>query len=292
MEKKQNLSCPVCQGNSQFIFNKNEFDIYGCDNCQLKFVWPRPQNLAAVYQQKYFIKNDSYSRFGYTNYNEDKEPMRSVFEQELQKLEQKITGRKLFDVGAATGFFLDLAKKRGWQTAGCEISEYASQQAQNQGHKIYQGSLASLALPADHDLITMWDVLEHVPDPVAQLNKANKILVKGGYLLINTIDADSCWARCWGKKWNMIIPPEHLNFFSRKSLDYLLLANGFVVEENRKLAKKFSLAYIFKVLFEWQNFIIWQKLSRIFNNKFWRRFSIRINLRDNIFILAKKVKDV
>lgn len=59
----------------------------------------------------------------------------------LSDLEKIVTGRMIFDVGAATGYFLDLAKERGWKTAGSEISTFAAKEAANKGHKIYQGSL-------------------------------------------------------------------------------------------------------------------------------------------------------
>lgn len=90
----------------------------------------------------------------------------------------------------------------------------------------------------------------------------------------------------------MIVPPEHLFYFSKKSLKILLNNNGFEIIKIEKLGKKFSLSYIFKILYEWQRVPVWRWLADFSNSRFWRRFKIPINVRDNIFVLAKKRKDV
>lgn len=253
------------------------------------FVWPVPDNLQDIYGEVYYKGHSSNNEaFGYSDYEKDKEPMREVFIDYLKKIEKIVSGRKILDIGCANGYFLDLARQRGWQTYGVEISEYAVREAEKKGHRAFLGALDKLNIEERFDCIAMWDVLEHIPQPKDYLKIARGLLVEEGTLIINTIDKSSLWAKFWGKRWNAIIPPEHLLFFSGKNLNYLLDKTDFKILESHKIAKKFSLVYIFKVLYHWQGLKIFQKLSQWFDNKFWRKFKIPINLRDNIVIISKK----
>ncbi len=286
-------SCPICRQNSvRWYSERHNHQLYDCSQCRILFVWPMPEEVANIYSADYYQSRANEKTFGYSDYEQDKEPMRRIFEEYLQRLEKIAPTRNIFDIGTATGYFLDLAKRDGWQTAGVEISAYAARQAADKGHRIWQGELPQLKIEGEFGVVTMWDVLEHLRDPHSYLQEINRLLLPQGLLLINTIDRQSLWARLWGRYWNMIIPPEHLVYYSSIGLKRLLEENGFVVLEQRKLTKSFSLAYIFKVLYNWQGIRMWQKLSHYFDNPRWRRFKIPINLRDNIFVLAQKQTDV
>lgn len=252
------------------------------------FVWPVPFDLKGIYSQDYFVNSRNNSDFGYTNYDQDKESMREVFVKIISQLEKLIPGRRIFDVGAATGYFLDLTKQRGWQTAGTEISDYAAKVANERGHRVFCGELDQLPIEGKFDVVTMWDVLEHIGDPLAYLKKANDLLVDGGLVAINTVDRGSALARVLGLNWHLIVPPEHLNFYSRENLEIVLRQAGFEIISISTIGKKFSLAYIFKTLYFWQGWGLWRSLSVFFDKPFWRRWSLPVNLRDNIYILARK----
>ena len=287
MEEK--IICPVCLAAETELFGrKNGYDLHSCSRCGLLFVWPVPQNLAEIYSQDYFVASQKNNNFGYTNYDEDKESMRDVFVKIIERLEKLTAGRKIFDVGAATGYFLDLAKARGWQTAGTEISQYATEVAQSRGHQVFCQELDQLTVDMTYDVVTMWDVLEHVAKPQAYLAKARELLNSGGILAINTVNRGSLVARLLGLKWHLIVPPEHLNFYNRKNLKLLLDQAGFETIKISTIGKKFSLSYIFKTLYSWQGKKIFQRLAERLDTPFWRRLAIPINLRDNIYILARK----
>lgn len=291
MEEK--IVCPICQSEkNKFFGEKNKYKLYRCIDCRLVFVWPIPGNLSTLYQEEYFKANEGGQEHGYTDYDQDKEKMKQVFVKYLERIEKLCGGRKIFDVGAATGFFLVLAKERGWQTAGTEISRYAAKVAQTKGENVVYGRLPEIKTDNKYDAVTMWDVLEHLDNPKEYVQAAGNLLLKGGLLVVNTIDKDSLWAKIWGKHWHLIVPPEHLFYYSRKSLEILFETSGFKIIKTEKIGKKFSLSYIFRILYNWQRFSAWFKLSLFFDRPWWRRFSIPINLRDNIFIIAKKIKDV
>jgi len=290
---EQEISCPICQSKKiNFFCEKNGFKLYNCFACQLIFVWPIPANLADIYQASYFkggLSDGMVNKFGYTDYEEDKKAMRETFIIYLNKILKLTTGRKIFDVGAATGYFLDLAKQAGWQTSGVEISEYAAKIASGKGHKIFLGNLENLEIKEKYDVVTMWDVLEHLPDPERCLKSIRDIFNQGGILAINTIDKSSYWARLWGKNWHAILPPEHLFYYSAKNLKILLEASGFEILEQLKIGKRFTLPYICKILIHRYNLLALGKVSD-FLNKSGLKISLPVNLRDNIFIIARKIK--
>ncbi len=288
--------CHICKNTKARLWDtKNGHDLYRCPACGVVFVSPIPQDVAAIYGKEYFKKSDKTGSFGYTDYDGDKEPMRGIFSKYLQTFENAAAEKNILDVGAATGYFLDRAKERGWKTAGTEISKFAADEARMRGHDVRQGELPALgpdAFGQKFSVITMWDVLEHVASPREYIFAANRFLLPGGYLAINTPDAGSVWAKVMGKRWHLLVPPEHLHYFSSKNLSMMLEEAGFRVKEERKMGKKFSLAYIFGTLHRWQGFSAWGKASEFFDTPFWRNFGIPINLRDNIFIIAEKAEKI
>lgn len=288
------IMCPICQASIINTFcSKNSHQLYRCQNCFLIFVWPIPSNLDSIYGQDYFQNKDKVGKkYGYTDYDQDKEPVRAVFVRYLEIFSDHTKGRDIFDVGAATGYFLDIAREKGWQTSGIEISSYAAVVARRKGHDVICGVLPEVYFKKLVAVVTMWDMLEHVDNPHFYVRAANKLLPVGGLLAINTTDTGSWWARFWGTHWHSIVPPEHLFYFARKNLELLLQQNGFSTIEVRKVGKKFSLAYIFSMLYSWQGLKIWSMLAQYFQRPWWRKFGIYINLRDNIFVFAKKITDI
>lgn len=285
------MLCLICQTNeTEYYGSKNNYKLYKCLNCNLVFVWPLPDNLENIYTKEYFIGTKD-TDFGYTDYDKDKEPMKDIFLAYLQKIEGLVSGRNIFDVGAATGYFLDLAKSRGWKTTGIEISDYAVGIARGRGHKVFRGRLPEIKIEDKFNVVTMWDVLEHLDNPKEYLMAVNKIS-NNGWLIINTINRDSFWARLLDRHWHLIIPPEHLFYYSPKNLKILLEHTGFEIKEMEGTEKRFSLPYIFKILYHWQKLEVWHKLSKYFDKPFWRKFSFSINLGDNILVIAKKIKNV
>lgn len=280
-------TCPICQGVAALYCRKSGYLLYQCGTCKHTFVYPTPPNLAEIYTEQYF-KNDGGVAHGYVDYDQDKEPMRSVFVAAIQKLESLTPLRTLFDVGAATGFFLDRAKECGWQTSGSEISDYAADIARSRGHHMYVGELPTMQIAERLGAISMWDVLEHVADPRAYVRAVHGLLADDGVLFVNTVNVASLWARLLGKRWQLIVPPEHLNYFSTKSIQQLLTQEGFEVLECRNLGKKFSLAYICKMLYAWQGLRIWRWLATWFDRPLFRHLEIPINLHDNLYCVARK----
>src|SRR3954452_11248046 len=107
------VSCTVCGNEAVPLGTKRTFCLYRCRECLHMFVWPAPHNHLDIYCEEYFA--GACHGFGYTDYDRDKQPMMPTFREYLRRIEA-ITPAKgtMLDVGAATGFFLDLARQRDW----------------------------------------------------------------------------------------------------------------------------------------------------------------------------------
>ena len=281
--------CALCRSTETTFFGeKNGHKLYCCLTCELMFVHPIPKNLSDVYGKEYFKKEAGNTFHGYTDYDKDKEPMRSVFEKYLARAEKLVLGRRVFDVGAATGYVLDIAKRRGWQTFGSELSDYAGRVAMSRGHSMTIGSLTSTSSLPTVDLVMMWDVLEHVDEPRAYITAVNHMLTEKGILMISTPDKNSMWSRMMGMRWHLIVPPEHVYYYSPKNMRALLSECGFEILEIAKPSKRFSVSYIFSQLAQWQRLSVWKYFARITDNSYFRFFSLPINLYDNMFVIARK----
>ena len=103
--------------------------------------------------------------------------------------------------------------------------------------------------PGSFDVVTMWDVLEHVADPPAFLRRASALLREGGYLFVNVPDLESWAARLFGRRWPLLLP-EHLNYFTRKSLTTCAEGAGLRVVASGRRPVSFSIAYILQRLGE------------------------------------------
>ncbi|MDZ4361740.1 MAG: class I SAM-dependent methyltransferase, partial [Variovorax sp.] len=193
---------------------------------------------------------------------------------------------RLLDVGAATGYFVGLAKEAGYDAEGVDISAYAAALGRAKGLSIRAGVIDDIH--EEFDCITMLDLIEHVPDPRSVVKKAASLLRGGGVLIINAPDAGSALARVLGARWHLISPPEHLYYFNRTNIQRLLEEEGFQVVRMTTIGKWFTFKYIFKVLSRSTHIGLFQKISSLFSRPFLARYSIPLNLHDNVFVIARK----
>lgn len=290
--EKLNLNCGICGAkNARFWFEKNSFNLYKCGKCELIFTESIP-DISKIYSEDYF--SGAKNGFGYVDYERDKVPMTKTFDYFLSMIEKFVFKKgKLLDVGAASGFFLKIAKKQGWDAIGVEISEFAASKARGKGLQVATGTIEDLLnYNKRFGIITMWDVIEHMPDPAEALVAANKLLSDGGIIAINTPDSGSLAAKIMGKNWHLLVPPEHLVIFNHKNLSALLQRQGFKVLFTAKMGKKFTVQYIFQILANWRrDSVLFRKLAKFFVGNFLGKIFFPVNLRDNFFIIARKYEN-
>jgi 2-polyprenyl-3-methyl-5-hydroxy-6-metoxy-1,4-benzoquinol methylase len=288
LREKEMIPCPVCSAKSAEAFVKDGYDYRRCLACDFVFVHPVPDP-ESVYDKEYFA--GAGHGFGYVDYDTDKAAMRHAFEQYLVIVES-LSGKKgtLLDIGAATGYFMDIARGRGWTVEGVEISDYAAEKGREKGLLLHTGTLGNAPLTArEYDAVSMLDLIEHVRDPVAEIQKAAKLLARGGRLIINTPDTGSMLARMLGRNWHQYVPPEHIMMFNAKNLKALLEKNGLRVEKVTRIGKKFTLQYVFETLERHIRVPGVSGLLAFLKKSPLGKLSIPLNLFDNIFVVAQKV---
>ena len=260
--------CAICSSNAGFLGKKNSFDMYCCSGCGTYFPWPIPnqEQTLEIYGQDYFSGATGGS--GYVDYDRDKQPMIPAFQQYLDRLEHFRPAKgTLLDVGAATGFFLKLAKARNWNVMGVEPSAHASAQGRSAGLDIRTGIFVKGLLPPETlDVITLWDVIEHVPEPKALVDAIFDVLKPGGILALNTPDSKSVLARALKARWHLVVPPEHLFLMNSVSLKKILEPR-FEILETGCIGKRFTLQYVLETLYHWQTLGLWNRLHQTWGFK-------------------------
>jgi GT2 family glycosyltransferase/predicted TPR repeat methyltransferase len=135
---------------------------------------------------------------------------------------------RLLEVGAYCGIFLEVAAEEGWTVEGVEPSRWAVAVARARGLSVHSGTLqqADAVLTPPYDAVVMWDVLEHLSDPVAELTRVNRQLVNDGWLCLSTLDMNGWLPRLLGRHWPWIMDM-HLYYFTVDILRQLLHRTGF-----------------------------------------------------------------
>ncbi len=191
---------------------------------------------------------------------------------------------RLFDVGAATGILLDIARKRGWETEGIEPSSWAVKAAKDRyGLELQKGIFENAPLTENqYTAVTMVDFIEHVSHPNQSISKSHKILTRGGTLCLVTPNINSLAAKIMGRKW-WHFRPGHLGFFTRRSLDCLLHRNGLRIVKRRKYSWTFSAYYLLS-----RRPGLKYLLKCLPMTSFWKKIPVKLALQDSFEIYAKK----
>ena len=239
---RTHIPCNLCGGNNCLPYcPENGRGLVQCQNCGLIYVSPRPDpvELYALYGESYF-RNDESGVVGYTNYLRDEANIRKSFTRRLKRLERFVQPGRLLDVGCATGFFLSEAHSRGWQVQGLDISSFAVQYTRDRfGFAVQSGSLLEMEYPRNsYDLVTLWDVIEHVPDPKEYVMRIAELLKPGGLFVLATPDINSIPAHLTGKRWvGYKLSEEHVYYFAPQTLKRLINDAGMEVIDQYHVGK-------------------------------------------------------
>ena len=213
------------------------WDLSLCDDCGHVFADPCPTPA--------FV-NSLYGALEDPLYEEEAGGRARNFRRLLVRLEKLRPEKgRLFDVGAATGILMSLARERGWEVDGVEPSAWAVDFARGRyGLSVRHGVFEDAAIPpASVDVVTMVDLIEHTARPYEALRRAAEVLRPGGLLCLVTPDIRSLAARLAGKGW-WHFRPAHLAYFTRGSLDALFRRTGFTVVRRRSYSWTFSARYL------------------------------------------------
>jgi 2-polyprenyl-3-methyl-5-hydroxy-6-metoxy-1,4-benzoquinol methylase len=197
--------------------------IVQCQVCGLVYANPRQEG--AVILQGYRETVDE-------TYLAEREGRVLTFKRNLRPLERltsHVNRQRLLDVGCHIGVFLEIARERGWGAWGVEPSHWASAEARKRGLRVVTGTLREAAFSDKFfDVVTMWDAIEHLADPLGEVREVNRVLKRSGVLCVHTMDIESPLARIMGGRWPWLMEM-HLYYFSRRTLARMLEKAGFRV---------------------------------------------------------------
>ena len=204
---------PVNHGSDLLLNKQGNFYLVRCHHCGL--IYQNPQlsitDLAAHYP-------DDYLPYQSSAVDRDLRSQQVLRNRGIIRFCDRIIRHhpevgRLLDVGCSTGSFLYAMRNRGWQVQGVEPVAYAAEQArQDFGLEIYTGVLETAVYPdSSFDVVTLWDVLEHVPDPKATLAETARILKPGGLLVFSLPNPDCVEAHLFGGNWVGWERPRHLH---------------------------------------------------------------------------------
>lgn len=232
--------CPVC-GEQQFstfidcrdhLLTGEQFRIVACNSCGFRFTNPRPDaaDLGRYYQSSDYISHSN-SRKGL--FNRAYQLIRTYTIRRKRALISSFSEKgSLLDIGSATGEFLSFMKKSGWKVTGIEPDEKTRKFAISEyGLEVLDESGLAGLKDGSFDVITLWHVLEHVPDLPGRMQEIHRLLKPGGYVFIAVPNSHAWDAEKYGKFWAAYDVPRHLYHFTKDTLKRLVRNSGLLWED-------------------------------------------------------------
>lgn len=210
------VACNIC-GSKQhtILWIKDDFQYNRCAECGLVYISPRltEDEISKIYGS--LFKSKSLNKpppVDFTSYND--------FFKLIKKYREK---NFLLDVGCFRGYLLSGAREQGWQVKGTELSEQAAACARKDyGLDVHTGSLSDANYPENFfDVVSMFDVIEHLTDPAEYLREIERILRPGGVFYVETPNFNSITRHILGKDWSIFFP-WHLYYFTPRTLARLI----------------------------------------------------------------------
>ncbi len=221
------IRCPLCNGDErEVVFSRFGIDIVQCGSCGCGYAEKFPRDTADVYSSEEYLpiaQSDYLDNVTYRFERFGKERL-SLIDAYLDKVP---ADTRLLDVGCGTGWFLEMAQKQGYKVFGQELGkELAAFTATRLGITVWDRAFTAIDPNEHFDAITLFDVIEHVPNPREVLQSVCSHLNPEGIALMFTPNLDSFAFRTLKEKSSLVMPVEHLYYFTEKSLRRIIEEAG------------------------------------------------------------------
>ena len=218
---KKHKNCLICNSNhlKQMDGYYAKHQLIKCKDCSFVFMEniPSLQELDNYYSAYSYASESYLSPITIKSYNST-----------LDEFEKFRKTNKILDVGCGNGWFLEEARKRGWEVYGTEYSETAIKICKEKGIEMIQGQLLSDTFSEDKfDVITSFEVLEHINNPIEDTSHIYSFLRKGGQFYVTTPNFNSLLRFHLKQDYNVITYPEHLSYYTKKTINKLFKNQGF-----------------------------------------------------------------
>ena len=225
----ETIPCPVCD-HTEFtpLFEKAGEPFVRCNGCRLVLINPRPvpEQVATTYDRDYTQ--------GYIRKQDKKLKRISRWVKRIRKA--YVPQGRWLDIGCSAGFVVHCARQAGFDAWGVDIEPNAIEFARSHFglDNVFTGALEERGFPNAHfDVISAYELIEHVPDVNRLLQEIRRLLAPGGVVEIRTPDAGHWRVRNRLETWEAVLPSEHLYYFSRDSLSRLLKNHGLEIIRQR-----------------------------------------------------------
>ena len=297
------VSCDLCASKEQGIIYENKFTladfsrnrtasfayaspdssrgaIVRCNSCNLVYMNPRDKDISALYEGV----EDSY-------YFSSREDRHISFERDLKELHSVLglkfgQNKKLLDIGCSYGFFMDVAKKFGWDVYGCELSKKQSAYAFSNHKNVCNKMISECNFKENYfDVIVLYDVLEHVASPLNFIRECTSFLRKGGAIVITTPDYSSLSAKLMGRFW-INFARMHLYYFTPSTIKNLFDKSGLEIIKSVRHKRVARLGVIIKWLSKFP--VLYSVANIFFGNKLLSNIRFTSSLSGNMTVYARK----
>jgi len=233
--------CAICESSrSRLLCRKGGAFYYHCPECLVIFQYPVPPQEAMV-----SYADSEYEHGAYRDYVQAREMKLEHFRIRLEQFLPRVRHGSLLDVGCSCGYFMQVAAANGFEVEGLEFSRAAVSAANTSVRsRIVCSSVDAFAGTQRYDLITAFDLIEHVPRPKDFLARLRQLLAPGGSLVMTTPDAGHFLRYVMRSHWPMLQPMQHLTIFSRHSMRLALEEAGFVDISFERATKTISYDYL------------------------------------------------
>ncbi|NCA83558.1 MAG: class I SAM-dependent methyltransferase [Opitutae bacterium] len=257
-------ACPFCSRPGPSLkYRFEDCAILRCHGCGLMWLHPRPglEQLHKVYdegyyQNKEFFQKDGNKLYGYVDYLAERINKQYDYQRVVGRVKGMLPERgggpdgkpRWLDVGCGLGFLMDVAFDQGFQVQGVEFNRSAIRYIQSKfTYPVEYGLVQELKFDGTFDVISLFDVIEHMNDPADSLRFLRGIVAPGGVCAIQTMDSDSFMSRLIGKRLeDFRRTREHLYFFSRRSITRMLNETGWEVVDIRFVGHTFQIGDLIK----------------------------------------------
>ncbi len=267
---KVDVACPLCGADRYVVRFPDRFEgrpldpdvhytstsnAYGqhgrivkCRSCSLVYMNPRPHQQSV---------QDNYAAVEDTRYVEEEQGRVETFTESLEHLSRFVPSGRLLDVGCHIGTFLEVAESAfGYEVSGVEPSRWAAAIARERiNGSVHCGPIEDAPIvEGGYDVVTLWDVIEHLPDPAIDIRAIFGALRPGGIFAVSTMDVESWFARIMGRRWPWYMQM-HLVYFSRATLSEMLRREGFVIDDVVLHTRRVRVSYLISRLDAYAPFI-------------------------------------
>ncbi len=257
--------------------------IVSCRHCSLVYVNPQ-ENIERIYKKYAEMQDEVYL----SEENGRRRSSRII----LKKISRYRRSGRMLEIGCATGFLLDEARRIGWEVYGLDLSSWAVRFAREKLNlKVEDKSLEEVGFTPNYfDAVIVSDVIEHLSDPQKTLQEIRRVLKPTGIIYISTPDIDSLLSKILKARW-WGIQQAHLYYFSKKTLSRLLDSSGFKVIAYGSYARVFSVSYWARRLCGYNKFLggTFKFVSKVL---FLQNKLLKISFYDQIELFARKKRSL